>query len=100
MVKSIRIVIGGKEYTLKGDDEKIIESAAQEVNRQIEELQSRHHEESASTLAVLAALNIAEESFKNKYQMEIDDSYVIAQLGDMKTALDAELKNCKEYVQI
>jgi len=95
MVKSIKIVIGGKEYTLRGDDENIIQQAAQEVNRQLEELQSRHLDESPSTLAMLAALNIAEMYFKIKHLSEIEHKYITEQLNNMSQTLSDEVLKLK-----
>jgi cell division protein ZapA (FtsZ GTPase activity inhibitor) len=95
MVKSIKIVIGGKEYTLRGDDENIIQQAAQEVNRQLEELQSRHLDESPSTLAMLAALNIAEMYYKILHQSESDNKYVTEQMNSMSKLLSNEVLKLK-----
>jgi cell division protein ZapA (FtsZ GTPase activity inhibitor) len=66
MVKSIKIVIAGKEYTLKGDDEQLILRAANDVNTQLTEMEKLNKKESAATLAILTALNIAEENWNNK----------------------------------
>jgi cell division protein ZapA (FtsZ GTPase activity inhibitor) len=88
MAKSIRVIIGGKEYTLKGQDEKLIQLASREVNMQLEELTQKHSKEPNTTLSILTALNIAEKYFKNLTQMEVDQKFMIKELNEMTNYLD------------
>jgi cell division protein ZapA (FtsZ GTPase activity inhibitor) len=60
MSKAIRVSIGGKDLTLRGDDEEKIKRSVREVNLQIQSLQQSLREHSTPTLSLLAALNIAE----------------------------------------
>jgi cell division protein ZapA (FtsZ GTPase activity inhibitor) len=60
MSKAIRVQIGGKELTLRGENEEKIKQSVREVNIQVQHLQQTLREQSTPTLTVLAALNIAE----------------------------------------
>lgn len=91
MVKSIKIVIGGKEYTLRGDDEQLIQHAAHEVNSQLTELEARHQDESAATLAILAALNIAEEYYKQEKASRTETQYIIDEINSVVELIEANL---------
>lgn len=75
-MKSVKIVIGGKEYTLKGDNESVIQKAAADINQQLEELAGKYKEESTTTLSVLASLNIAEKFYRTKHEYESDMAYM------------------------
>jgi cell division protein ZapA (FtsZ GTPase activity inhibitor) len=87
MSKSIKVIIGGKEYSLKGDDENVIQLAAADVNRQLESLSDRHKGESLTTLAILTALNIAEKHYRLKQDIEVDKNKVISDMNEMSSML-------------
>ncbi len=82
MQKAIKVNIGGREYSLRGEDEDIIKSAAKEVNTQLDNLIGKT-KETASTLPLLAALNIAEKYYINKKQYEIDIDFLARELNEM-----------------
>jgi len=82
MQKTIKVNIGGKEYSLRGEDEELIKKAADEVNIQLDNLKGIK-KESASTLPMLAALNIAEKYYINKKQQEIDINFLAKELNEM-----------------
>ena len=65
-LKSLRVKIYDTEYSLKGEDEKLMQEAADYVNLLMNEFSSKIPQRTPSTIAVLAALNIAEEFFKFK----------------------------------
>ncbi|MBK6290279.1 MAG: cell division protein ZapA [Ignavibacteria bacterium] len=58
-VESDQVTIGGKDLTLRGNDEEKIKRSVREVNLQVQHLQQTLREQSTPTLTVLAALNIA-----------------------------------------
>jgi cell division protein ZapA (FtsZ GTPase activity inhibitor) len=82
MQKAIKVNIAGKEYSLRGEDEEIIKSAAEEVNTQLDNLKGKT-KETASTLPLLAALNIAEKYYINRKQHEIDINFLAHELNEM-----------------
>ena len=95
MTKKMRVFIGGKEYPLRGDNEKLIQMAANEVNSQLEQLSVKHYDESEVRLSVLAALNIAEKQLKLQQQFEIDKRFVVKELGKITNFIkdNIELEN-------
>jgi cell division protein ZapA (FtsZ GTPase activity inhibitor) len=92
MSKAIKLVIGGKEYTLKGEDEKLTRLAAEEVNAQVEALKGRHLEESSNTLSVLAALNIAEKYHRSSRSKENERRLIINEMESMAEFLAGRLR--------
>jgi cell division protein ZapA (FtsZ GTPase activity inhibitor) len=92
MSKSVKIVIGGKDYSLKGDDESVIRIAANEVNKEISFLEKNFPEESPATISVLTALNLAEKNIAGKKQKEVDESFLIEQINKMSDYLSKVLR--------
>ncbi|GAB1430873.1 hypothetical protein MASR2M18_17070 [Ignavibacteria bacterium] len=88
MSKTVRVKIGGKEYSLRGEDEQKLIASAREVDTQFQELRGQLQDQSTSTIAVVAALNIAEKSYETKQQAEADSTFLIAELTKMAEYLD------------
>jgi cell division protein ZapA (FtsZ GTPase activity inhibitor) len=82
MQKAIKVNIAGREYSLRGEDEELIKSAAAEVNIQLDNLKGKT-KETVTTLPLLAALNIAEKYYINKKQQEIDINFLAKELNEM-----------------
>ncbi len=83
MAKPVRIVIGGREYSLRGDNEAFIKKTADELNRQIDEIGNIYKDESSITITTLAALNVAEKSTKAIEKQEINERFVISEINKM-----------------
>ena len=65
--KSIQVKIFGTDYSLKSDrDSEYVESIARYVDEKIQKLSRSTNVNSQTKIAVLAALNIAEELFRLK----------------------------------
>jgi len=65
------VKIGGKEYTMTGfESEEYIHRVAIYVDRKMAELKSQYVNLNPSTLAVLTALNVADDLLKLQDQME------------------------------
>lgn len=65
----IEITILNEKYTLKGDsDHRVMKEAANMVNKKMEQLHSLYPRLSVNRLAILTALNIAEELIKTRYR--------------------------------
>ena len=88
MSKTVRVKIGGKEYSLRGDDEQKLLAAAREVDTQFLELRGQLQDQSTSTMAVVAALNIAEQQYETKQQAVADADYLTAELIKMAEYLE------------
>lgn len=61
MANSVKVFIGGKEYSLSGENPEMIKQTASLVNKQIENLVTTHGDLPDKSIPfLLAALNIAE----------------------------------------
>jgi len=66
-IRPVKISVGGEEYSVKGDtDSQTILQIADFVNRRIAEIFQKTPHQSNHRVTVLAALNIAEELFREK----------------------------------
>ncbi|MEN9795405.1 MAG: Cell division protein ZapA [Bacteroidota bacterium] len=88
MSKAIRVTIGGKDLTLRGNDEEKIKKSVREVNLQVQHLQQTLREQSTPTLTILAALNIAEKYLDVQEQRANDLELVTDELTKMTEYLD------------
>ncbi len=91
MVHPIKVTIGGREYSLYGDDESTIKESAQIVDEQLREIKKNNENESINTLTILAALNIAEKFNKNRQQLNVDYDYLMIELNKMAEFLKSYL---------
>ncbi|NIM97298.1 MAG: cell division protein ZapA [candidate division Zixibacteria bacterium] len=79
MVRLVEVTIGNAQYTIKTDaDAAYIQSIAKHVNSKIEEIQNKTRSVSTINVVILAALNIADDLFREKgrnrkYVKEIED---------------------------
>ena len=92
MQNAIKVNIGGREYSLRGQDEDIIKQAAKEVNTQLDNLKGKT-KESATTLPLLAALNIAEKYYIKKKQHEIDINFLANEINEMVNYLSKPVED-------
>lgn len=91
MKKAVRVVVGGKEFNLRGENEALIKKAATEVNNQLDILSSKYLDQPIPTLTTLAALNIAEKYCNNLNQKEIDSLYIKEELKAMAKYIQSSL---------
>ncbi|MCS7170359.1 MAG: cell division protein ZapA, partial [Candidatus Kapabacteria bacterium] len=61
MERSVRVTIAGREYVLRGEDEEKLLRSAREVDGQWQRLRAQIPEQSTTTMAILVALNLAEQ---------------------------------------
>lgn len=65
--RSIRVSIFGRDYNIKGgSDEEYIRELAEHVNKVMYEIADKAGSLSSGRIAILAALNIADEMFKTR----------------------------------
>lgn len=91
MDKNIRVGIRGKEYSLKGSNENTILSVANEVDSEMKKIDNSYPNQKEETIAVLAALNIAEQKIEIENQKMMDDEYLISELNKMSEKLSKSL---------
>lgn len=92
--KDIRIKIFNNHYTLKGDDIELTEKSAQFVDNLMNKIQNDIPNQSDLTIAIVSALNIAENYYKEK-----NSSFILDQNHkSLLTALNAQTKEINEYI--
>ena len=93
MDEKIRVGIRGKEYSLKGSDEKTILSLAKEVDSTMTNIDNSYSNLKEETIAVLAALNFAELKNEIENQKKTDDDYLMKELNKMSENLSKALND-------
>jgi cell division protein ZapA (FtsZ GTPase activity inhibitor) len=88
----VKVTIGGKEFTLRGDDEQKLVRAAKEVDDQIRALQSGMMDQSTQMQAIVAALNLAEQKISAEETLEKESQLLSSELENMATFLRQQLK--------
>ena len=92
--KSIRVKIFGSEYPLRGESEEFTKKVASYVDEMITTIHGKIPEQPTLTVAVLSALNITEDLFKEKERTKSMVSYVEGEIGKLSNFLD----NCLREV--
>lgn len=88
----VKVTIGGKEFTLRGDDEQKLVRAAKEVDDQIRALQSGMMDQSTQMQAIVAALNLAEQKINAEETLEKESQLLASELENMAVFLRQQLK--------
>lgn len=88
----IKVTIGGKEFSLRGDDEEKLIRAAKEVDDQIKALQSGMLDQSTQMQAIVAALNLAEQKLQAEEQLQKDTVLLASELENMAVFLRQHMK--------
>ncbi len=86
--KIIKVKILNMEYTLKVDDEELGYKAAEYVDKLMNELQERLPKQPLLTIAVLTALNIAEELLREKKNRGYVESEIEDLLRNLSSRVD------------
>ena len=92
--KEIRIKIFNNHYTLKGDDIELLEKSAQYVDTLMNKVQNEVPNQSDFTVAIVSALNIAENYYKEKNSSFIVDQNYKSLLNN----LNAHVKEINDYI--
>ncbi len=90
--KSIRVKIFGSEYPLRGDSEDFTRRVATYVDEMITTIHNKIPEQPTLTVAVLSALNITEDLFKERERTEAMGGVVEGEIVKLNNYLDACLK--------
>jgi len=94
--KDIRIKIFNNHYTLKGDDIELTEKSAQYVDTLMNKIQNDIPNQSDLTIAIVSALNIAENYYKEKNNNFILDQNYKALLNGLNT----QIKEINEFIDV
>ncbi|MCS7228675.1 MAG: cell division protein ZapA [Candidatus Kryptonium sp.] len=85
--KIVKVKIFNTEYTLKVEDEEIAYKVAEYVDKMMNELHNKLPEQSVLTIAILTALNIAEELFRER----MNRGYVESEIENMLLSLSSRV---------
>lgn len=89
--KSIRVKIFGSEYPLRGESEEITKKVASYVDQMISTIHEKIPEQPPLTVAVLSALNITEDLFKEREKNRVLTEMLEAEIGRVNEYLDQRL---------
>ena len=89
----MKTVLAGKEFNFRTDNEKVLQMAADLVNSEMESLGKKLFGESQATIAVIAALNIAEKYYLETEQIKFDRDFLQKELKRMTDQLDQQMNH-------
>jgi cell division protein ZapA len=87
--KSIRVKIFGSEYPLRGESEEFTRKVASHVDDMINTIHNKIPEQPTLTVAVLSALNVTEDLFKEREQGDAMQKKVEAEITKISAYLDS-----------
>lgn len=85
--KIVKVKIFDSEYTLKVEDEELAYKVAEYVDKMMRELHAKLPGHSILTIAILTALNIAEELFRERKDM----GYIESEIEDLLRGLSSKV---------
>jgi len=86
--KSIKVKIFGSEYPLRGESEDLTKKVASYVDQMISTIHDKLPEQPPLTVAVLSALNITEDLFKEREKARLLTSQIELETMKMTEFLD------------
>lgn len=90
MVTQVNVKIFGQEFTIKGEDSPAyVESLAQFVDKKMREVASASSVITSHKVAMLTAINIADELFRLRKELEDKDQQVRSKAADLIGRLDS-----------
>lgn len=89
--RSIKVKIFGSEYPLRGDSEDFTRRVAAHVDDMISSIHSRIPDQPTLTVAVLSALNITEDLFKERERSGAVLTMMEDEIGKLNTFMDEAL---------
>ena len=86
--KSIKVKIFGSEYPLRGESEEFTRKVATYVDEMINTIHGKIPDQPTLTVAVLSALNVTEDMFKERERNKAVTTLVETELGKINNYLD------------
>ncbi|HLF19454.1 MAG TPA: cell division protein ZapA [Bacteroidota bacterium] len=86
--KSIKVKIFGSEYPLRGDNEDFTKQIAEYVDTMLTKIHDKIPEQPPLTVAVLSALNITEDLFKERDRRQQDVGNLEREIVKLSNYLD------------
>ncbi|MDX1763339.1 MAG: cell division protein ZapA [bacterium] len=92
MVTQVNVKIFGQEFTIKGEDSPAyVESLAQFVDKKMREVASASSVITSHKVAMLTAINIADELFRLRKELKDKNQQVESKAADLMGLLDSAL---------
>ncbi len=93
MTTKVNVKIFGQEFTVKGEDTpEYVESLASYVDKKMREVASASSVITSHKVAILTAINIADELFRLRKQMDEQEETLSRKFGDWIASMDDVLK--------
>ncbi len=92
MAQTVKVTILGAEYPLRSNDEALTQQLAQDVDAQLRELQSKLPSQSTTTLAILSALNFAEQEAHTKENERRETDRLAHELETLAQAIEQAME--------
>lgn len=93
--KSIRVKIFGSEYPLRGESEEFTRRVANHVDDMINSIHAKIPDQPTLTVAVLSALNITEDFFKERDRAMAATALLEGELSKMTNYIDECLREAQ-----
>ena len=90
--KSIKVKIFGSEYPLRGDSEEFTKRVATYVDEMINTIHAKIPEQPTLTVAVLSALNITEDLFKERERSKSIANLLEGEISKLTNFLDTSVR--------
>lgn len=91
MAQTVKVSILGTDYPLRSNDEQLTRDLATDVDAQLKELQSKLPSQSTTTLAVLTALNFAEQEAQAVESERRENERIATELDRLSERLEAAM---------
>jgi cell division protein ZapA len=91
--KSIKVRIFGSEYPLRGESEEFTRRVATYVDEMINTIHGKLPEQPTLTVAVLSALNITEDLFKEREKARTMSALIDGEIGKITNYLDNSVRD-------
>lgn len=91
--KSIKVKIFGSEYPLRGESEELTKKVASYVDQMINSIHDKIPEQPPLTVAVLSALNITEDLFKEREKNRSFSTFIEDEVTKISVYLDQSLNS-------
>ena len=93
----MRVTIFGMEYTLKSEENpQFIVELANYLNEQMTEISERSSTNSALKIAILAALNITDDLFKERYEKDKLEKDIAEKCVSLQDQLDTAIDSSEQ----
>ena len=93
MVSQVSVKIFGQEFTIKGEDSPAyVESLAQFVDKKMREVASASSVITSHKVAMLTAINIADELFRLRKELKDTNQQVESKAADLMSLLDSAFR--------